>query len=114
MNASGRLAAFTPSAVGTQAIKLPAAVTAKFQNNAVTVQCTAAAGSNLSLGTVKVGESPALKAAKAKLAKDKKALASAKKAMKKASGHKKVVLKKKVVKLTKAVKADQKKVKKLS
>jgi ABC-type phosphate transport system substrate-binding protein len=52
----------------------------------------------------------ALKKAQAKLAKDTKALKAAKKALKKAKGHKKVVLKKKIAKLNKAIKADKKQV----
>jgi phospholipase C len=60
------------------------------------------------------GDSAALKAAKAQLAKDQAALAKAKKALKKAKGHKKAVLRKKVAQLTKKVKADQAKVASLS
>jgi len=114
VNASGKLAGFTASTAGTQAVKLPNAVTATFQGGSLTVQCSAASGSNLSLASVSVKGSAALAAAKAKLAKDLKHLRAAKKALHKASGHKKVVLKKKVVKLTKKVKADRKKIKRLS
>ena len=53
------------------------------------------------------GPSAAEKAAVAKLHKDQKALKAAKKALKKAKGHKKVVLKKKVAKLNKAIKKDK-------
>jgi len=114
VNASGTLAGFKAGTAGAQAVKLPGAVTAKFQNDAVTVQCTAAPGSDLSLGSVTVGGSHALTAAKAKLAKDVKKLKAAKKALHKATGHKKVVLKKKVKQLTKQVKKDRKKVAALS
>ncbi|MCA1983640.1 DUF6801 domain-containing protein [Nocardioides nematodiphilus] len=117
VNASGTLNAFKVSTAGAQAVKLPATLSASFQNNAVTVPCVAKSGSDLSLGSVnvtKAGDSPALVAAKKQLAKDKAALAKAKKALKKAKGHKKVVLKKKVAKLVKKVKADQAKIKSLS
>ncbi len=110
--ATGTLDGFKASNAGIQSVKLPSNVTATLSGLAI--PCTAAAGSDLSISSVKVGDSPALKAAKAQLAKDKAALAKAKKALKKAKGHKKVVLKKKVAKLVKKVKADQAKIKSLS
>ena len=64
--------------------------------------------------TTSTGDSAALTAAKAKLAKDTKALKAAKKAFKKAKGHKKVVLKKKIAKLQKAIKMDKMKIASLS
>lgn len=54
---------------------------------------------------------PVKTAAQKKLAKDKAALAKAKKQLKKAHGHKKTVLKKKIAKLNKAIKKDKKNVK---
>jgi len=54
VSATGKLAAFTASTAGAQAVSLPSAVTATFQNGALSVSCNAATGSNLSLGTVTV------------------------------------------------------------
>jgi len=114
VNASGTLAGFTAGTAGAQAVKLPSAVTAKFQNDAVTVQCTAAPGSDLSLGSVTVtksstggGTNAALQKAEAKLKQDQAKLNGLKKGLKKAKGHKKAALQKKIAKLNKTIKADK-------
>lgn len=56
VNATGTLAAFTPSQVGANAVSLPSAVTATLDSvlGPATVQCTAASGSSLVLGSVNV------------------------------------------------------------
>jgi hypothetical protein len=64
LQASGTWASVTPSTAGANAVSLPSAVTATFQNGAVSVPCESVAGSDLSLGTVTVANSLAVKAPK--------------------------------------------------
>lgn len=66
VHATGTLAGFSASTAGAQAVSLPAAVTATLETagGPQDVSCTAAPGSNLSLGSVNVVDTLAVKAPK--------------------------------------------------
>ena len=117
------------SAVGTHAASLPSsfslAVSSENLGPAGTVECSDNNTAELSLGNLTVkpasaggstgtSNAKALAAAKAQLAKDTKKLAQLKKALEKASKAKKKGIKKQIVKVTKAIKADQAKIASLS